>query len=598
MTDSKDTLPSWDLSDIYKGITDPKIKKDQEFSVAESEKFQKRYYGKVNMVTSPEDLLKMFQEYEVVYLPIAKASQYAHIVFSTDSETAENGVLMQQTNDNYLKTRKNLIFFELGLMELDASKIEELAASPVLKNYKHFIQNILIWKPHKLSEEAEQIFNDKSATANAFLRLFDQNFSLKRFKAAIDGAEKEYTLEEIITLTQNPNRATRKAAAEAITQGLELDLRMNSLIYNTLIKEKAIGDAYRKFSTPEESRHLANELDKETVDSMVAAVTANYKIVEDFYNFKREIMGLDKLYAYDKYAPVTNSVTKYQFSDAKQLVLGAFNNFSPKFGEIAKKFFDNNWIDAQTRIGKRGGAYCTYLTPDLHPLVFLNYTYLNQDVKTLAHELGHAINGVFMQKQTLLNYETPLTLAETASVFAESLLFDEFKKTVTDPKELFDIYMDRIQGIFATVFRQTSMHQFEQEVHYLQKDVGELTPDKINELWVKYQKQMYGNSIEIQDKDANWWSYVPHFLHTPFYVYSYSFGELLVLALYSKYKKDGQGFVDKYIKLMEAGASSSPKKLLAMFEIDLTDKNFWNEGLKYIADLVAEAKALHKKLNS
>ncbi len=592
----KEELPVWDLSDIYKGISDPKLITDQELSIKKSDEFQQKYRGKINADISADQVLTMLKDYEELCLPIARAAQYTHLVFSTDSLTAEHGVLMQQANENFLKTRRNLIFFELDLMNLELAKLEQLASDSSLSNYKHFIELLVKAKPHVLSEESEQIFNDKSLTTGALVRLFDQNFSQKKFRIQVKGETKELPEEEILTLLQDPVREVRKAAAESLTEGLEQDLKMNALIYNTLVKDKAIGDDWHKHKYPEESRHLSNELDEKTVNTLVDAVTSNYGIVFEFYKFKKEIMGLEKLYIYDRYAPITTSDQKYSFEEARELVMGAFKNFSPKFSQIAASFFENKWIDAQTRNGKRGGAYCSYMTPDTHPVVFLNYNYKNTDVKTLAHELGHAINGVFMQKQTLINFETPLTLAETASVFSEFLLFEEMLKRIPDPKEKFDLYVDRIQSVFATVFRQISMYQFEQDVHHLQKTNGELTPDKLNELWTKRQKEMFGDSIEVEDKYANWWSYIPHFLHTPFYVYAYSFGELLVLALYARYKKEGQQFVDKYIEFMEGGSSASPDQLLKPFGIDLTDKTFWNEGLEYINQLVSEAKSLYRQI--
>ncbi len=589
-------IPTWDLSDLYSGIHDPKIDQDIAFSLKESELFEKKYREQINNSIKPEFLLQIFQEFESLVLPVAKAAQFTHLVFSTDSITPENGVIMQKVNEQYLKIRRNLIFLEVMLAGLDESTLKALSENSTLSNYKHFVQQIIVGKPHQLPEESEKIFNDKSLTTSAFVRLFDQHFSQKKFEVAIDGQVKHLTEEEALSLLQDPDRNKRKAAAEGITKGLEADKSMTSLIYNTLVKDKAINDDYRKYSSPEEGRHLSNEIDQETVDTLTAAITSNYSIVQDFYNFKKEIMGLPELFAYDRYAPISASTKEYKFEEARTIILQSFEKFSPEFKEHANKFFLNNWIDAQTKNGKRGGAYCSYLTPDTHPVVFMNFEGKSRDVKTLAHELGHAINGVYMSQQTLLNYDNPLTLAETASVFAEFLLFEEQKKIITDPQEKFDLYIDKIQNIFATVFRQISMYLFEKDVHNIQRQKGELTTDEINALWMKHQKDMYGNSTTLEAQYGIWWSYIPHFQHTPFYVYAYSFGELLVLGLIAQYKEQGSAFVPKYIELMKAGATKSPQELLKEFGIDVKDKDFWLAGIDQIREIVNEAKEIYKQI--
>ncbi len=300
------------------------------------------------------------------------------------------------------------------------------------------------------------------------------------------------------------------------------------------------------------------------------------------------------MYVYDRYAPISESHKKISFAEAKKIVLDAYSRFSKEFGATARLFFDKNWIHAKPQPGKRGGAYCEYNTPDTHPVVFVNYQETLNDVGTLAHELGHGVNGYMMRGQTVLNFDTPLTLAETASVFGEMLVFDSLKEQIRDPQEKFALYIDKIQETFATVFRQTSMYLFELDLHGTQKRKGELTTEEINQFWVNRQKEMYGNSIDVSGSDQ-WWSYIPHFLHTPFYVYAYSFGELLVLSLYAQYKKDPVSFVPKYLEMMQTGISKSPQEILKPFGINLSDPKFWQGGINIIKDLVTEAKQIYSK---
>jgi oligoendopeptidase F len=357
------------------------------------------------------------------------------------------------------------------------------------------------------------------------------------------------------------------------------------------VEDKAIGDKFAKFSTPEESRHMANDISQDVVDSMVSVVSENFGIVEDYYLAKKKWMGLDEIFDYDRYAPIHESKLKYEYDDAKKIVLDSFNKFSPAIGESAALFFDKNWIHAPSKQGKRGGAYCSGGTPDKHPLILLNYNGRLDDVSTMAHELGHGVNDWLMREQNPINYDTTLVLAETASVFAEMLLFDELKEQIKDPKEKFGLYAGKVEGIFATVFRQISMHEFEQTLHAARAK-GELSPDTINQLWMDTQTQMYGKSVTLSPDYKVWWSYIQHFYHVPFYVYAYAFGELLVLALYAKYKQEGASFVPKYLDLMRAGTSASPQELLKPMGIDLKDRNFWQNGMNMIKEMVEETKKL------
>ena len=411
------------------------------------------------------------------------------------------------------------------------------------------------------------------------------------------GKTEEWPEEKVLNMLQNVDRDTRKAGAQALTSGLREDLRRLTYIFNVLGEDKRIHDRYQKFETPEASRHLANEVTQEAVNTMSKAVSEHVRLVADYYDLKRSVLGMSELYDYDRYAPVLETERVYTFEEAREMVLSAYGKFSPRMRERASEFFEKQWIDAETKHGKRGGAFCSYGTPDLHPVVFMNYLGNTKSVLTLAHELGHGVHGSLMRKQTLFNFDTPLTIAETASVFGEMLVFDSLRSSVSG-KELLALLMGMIEEVFATVFRQHAMYKFEQDFHAARRSEGELKPERISELWIARQKEMFGDSVTLTDNYRIWWSYIPHFLHTPFYVYAYTFGELLTLSFYDMYKKadDKAVFAEKYLTMLEAGGTKAPEELVEPFGIDLSAKEFWEGGLRVVGKMVEEAKKLYKEI--
>ncbi|MBX4204645.1 MAG: M3 family oligoendopeptidase [Candidatus Doudnabacteria bacterium] len=583
----QEKLPVWDLSALYKSVDDPKIKSDAKKNLVDAQKFVKRYKNQVAKLDAKQ-LLAALKLGESILQQTAKLGSFAYLGLTVDSANPKINVLYQQMEDHATQVQSSFIFFDLEIMELPAARLQKFINDPVLKNYKHFLANIAKMKPHHLSEEEEKIFNDKAMTSSgAFNRLFDQHFASKKFKGQ--------PLEAVTKQMNLPDRKARRAAAETFTAGLLEDARMLTLIFNTIIKDKAIGDKWHKFTYPEQARHLSNEVDQKMVETMTEVISRNYKVVEDFYLFVAKVRELPKLKVYDRYAPIAKTDKKYSYEQAKQIILAAFNKFSPEFGRIAKEFFDKNWIHAPVLAGKQGGAYCAGITPDVHPVILVNFQGLNESVQTLAHELGHGINDYLMSKQTLFNYGVPITLAETASVFCEMLVFDDLKEKTTNPQEKFAMYIQKIQGIFATVFRQTAMHKFEQDIHSLQRQKGELTTEEFKALWIKRQNEMFGKSLDNSGSEL-WWSYIPHFLHTPFYVYGYAFGELLVLSLYAQYKQDPKPFVPKYLEFMSAGSSQSPQELLRPFGINLSDRKFWEGGINIIKEMIVEAKLIYSQI--
>ncbi|HYC80073.1 MAG TPA: M3 family oligoendopeptidase [Candidatus Binatia bacterium] len=588
-------LPVWDLSAYYSGIDDPKIEADMAEALKKSKDFELKYRGKVIDSTAADFILTALKEFEEITLQSHKPVVFAQNVNNVDSIRPETGALLQKTMKFVMDVNSLLTFFTLELNNLSSEKLKELSEDPILKNYKHFLERLVEFKPHRLSEKEEIILQQKSLTSShAFNRLFDDHFAIKKFPTVLHGKTVELTEPEVLDLMKDADREKRKAASISLTEGLKLDSKLLTFIYNTLGEDKSINDRFTRFETPEQSRHLDNDLDPKVVELMVNVVTENYKIVEDLYAAKKEWMGLDELYEYDRYAPIHESNLKYDYVEAKTIVLDAFKKFSDKFYDAAKLFFDNNWIHAPSMPGKRGGAYCSGGTPDKHPVILLNYQNRLDDVGTLAHELGHGVNDYMMRDLNIINYDTPLVLAETASVFAEMLVFDALKEKISDPKEKFGLYVEKIQSIFATVFRQISMYQFELAFHNARRTKGELSPDDINGIWQKTQTEMFGQSVKFSPGYETWWSYIPHFNHTPFYVYAYAFGELLVLSLYAKYKQEGESFVPKYLELMKAGVTASPQELLKPLGIDLSSREFWEGGIKIIRDMVQETKDLRK----
>jgi oligoendopeptidase F len=586
-------LPNWDLRDFYRNLSDPHITRDWRHILRRAQQFEQTARSKITPSLTAETVLPLLQEYEAILQTMTKLELYAHLLFEMDSRHPPYGAFLQMTKKRGLTIYHHLVFFELKLAHLDKKQLERLARHPLLSSYAHWLQRQIVLAAHRLPEPQEKILADKSLTGRiAFIRLFNQEMAAKQFNLVV--GRKKYVLTQAKTLDflYSPRRPERRAAARAITQGLKEELPRLTYILNTLLEDKAITDQYRRYKFPEAEQHLANEVDSATVNLVTDLVARHYSLVQDFYHFKKKILGLSQLSDFDRYAPVVGSRRKTPFREARQIILKSFQQFSPAYAKAAQDFFDNSWIDAAPRPGKATGAFCAYVTPDLHPYVLMNYTGNIRSVMVLAHELGHGVNASLARHQNFLNFDWPLTIAETASIFGEMLVFDSLKNTVRSRQEKFALYIGKIEEIFSTIFRQTAMYRFEQDVHGTHQAQGELTAEQISHLWRKRQQEMFGRSVTLTKDYDVWWSYIPHFIHTPFYVYAYAFGELLTLALYAQYQREGSSFVPKYLELLKSGGSRSPQELLAPLGIDLNSRQFWQGGFKIIEQLVNEAKAL------
>jgi oligoendopeptidase F len=585
---------AWDLSDLYSGLNDSRIERDTNDLIKKSAAFEKKYRGKINSKTiNAPTLLKAVSELESISEQIGKLLSFAYLIFAADTAKPEHGAFLQKIQEKATEARKYLMFFELEWVKLNDSKARKLMGDSKLSHYRHFLEQERKYKPHRLSEPEEKILDEKANTGSrAFKRLFDEVLNNIRFKVRLDGKVRQLSETETLALLSDPDRAKRKAAAEGLTEGLLANSHVLTFIFNTLVQDHAVSDRLRSFSYPMESRHLDNEIDRDTVDALISSCEKNYGMVTKYYKLKKKLLGLKKFCDYDRYAPIFSDSKTIRYGEGKEIILSSFDVFSPKMSEIAGKFFEKNWIDAETRDGKRGGAFSHGTVPSAHPYVFMNYTGRLRDVMTLAHELGHGVHQYLSRKQGYFQSNTPLTTAETASVFAEMLVFHKLTETVKDPRTRLSLVCSKLEDIFATVFRQVVLTRFEESLHTARRERGELRQEDIDKLWVKANEPMFGDSVELTENYSHWWLYIPHFIHSPFYCYAYSFGELLVLALYHKYLNEGNKFVPRYIELLSSGGSDAPEKLLERVGVNIKDPGFWQGGLDLLKDMVDDALGL------
>jgi len=500
---------------------------------------------------------------------------------------------MQMVQERSVAIQQHLIFFELELIEIPDDRFAELLDDPTTAIFRHFLEHERAARPHRLSEPEERILLEKSTTGReAFSRLFDEIIAGATFKLTSNGKTVEMPESEILSKLYSPDRELRRAAAEGLSAGLQDRSRLFTFITNTLAYDKAVNDRLQHFATPEGARHLSDEVDTDTVHTMLETCVAHFGTVERYYHLKRQILGLDTLYHYDRYAPILPDETQVSWDEAKQTVLDAYTQFTPRMGEMAARFFDERWIDAEVRPGKRGGAFCAGIAPDWHPYVLTNFLGRKRDVMTIAHELGHGVHDLLASGQVFLQYHPSLAAAETASVFGEMLTFNSLLGKTATPTERLSLLTGKIEDIFATVFRQTSMYRFEEGLHAARRAQGELTTEAISEIWQQNVQAMFGDAVVMGEGHEVWWMYIPHFIHTPFYVYAYAFGQLLVMALYARYQQEGQAFIPHYLDILRAGGAKRPADIMLTAGIDISQRSFWEGGLKMIDDLVTQAEGV------
>jgi oligoendopeptidase F len=582
----------WDLSHLYTGPDDPKLEADLDAALAAAEDFAARYRGRVAELDAGE-LARALDELEASQEAVGRAGSYASLAFAADTATPRNGALLQRVQERGTEIHQRLLFFELEWLAADEASVAKRLDDPALAKRRHFLASLRRYREHVLSEPEERVLAESHTTGSAaFGRLFDEILASLRFEVEIDGATQELSEEETLALLYDADRAKRRAGAAGLTKGLRANARVLGFIFNTLVHDKALDDRRRGYTTPMSARHLANEARPESVDALLEACVPRYDLVARYYRLKARLLGLDALADYDRYAPLDDAAGERSFDDARHIVLDAYRDFSPRMADTAARFFSERWIDAELRPGKRGGAFSASTVPSVHPYVLLNYTGNLRDVMTLAHELGHGVHQSLAAKQGLFEQDTPLTTAETASVFGEMLVFRRLMRAERDPKVRLALLCGKLEDAFATVFRQVAMTRFEQALHAARRAEGELALERINGLWMDANRPMFGDSVTLTDDYAWWWLYIPHFVHSPFYCYAYAFGELLVLALLRRYDEEGEGFVPRYEALLEAGGSDTPEALLAAMDLDIADPAFWSGGLALLEELLEQAEAL------
>jgi oligoendopeptidase F len=520
---------------------------------------------------------------------LGRIGNYVMLRFSENTADPERGAAMMVVEERATAMSTKLVFFELEWAEIPDDRVEELLADPQLDFCAHHLRNLRRFRPHLLSEPEEKLLTEKSLSgAGAWVRLFDELTSALTVKlpgslvGQPDEGSVEVGLEAGLSLLQHPDREARSTAATAVTESLAPGLRTRAFVYNTLLLDKSVDDRLRSYPDWVSSRNLANEATDESVQALIDAVMSRYDIAQRWYSAKARVLGLDRLADYDRAASVATDESSIGWTEARGIVLDAYGSFSPELADVARRFFDEHWIDAPAGNSKRPGAFCAYTVPSHHPYVLLNWTSRNRDVLTLAHELGHGLHAYLAREQGVFHQSTPLTLAETASVFGEAVTNNALLAEMTDPGDRFSLLASTLEDSIATVFRQVAMNRFEAAVHGERREVGELSVDRFGELWGDTQTAVLGDSVELTEGYHTWWSYIPHFIATPGYVYAYAYGQLLALSVYARYRSQGDSFVPAYLELLRAGGSLAPEELGQIVDCDLTDPAFWDAGLDIV----------------
>ena len=585
----EENLPTWDLSDLYAGIYDEKITEDIDELKIRVKNFNNRYHNNVRNLGATS-LYKAFIEYEGINESMAKLTSFAYLKYAENLSIEENVLFYQKISDLVTELSSQLIFFDLEINDINNIEAKFEDSYNLKKYYGRYIENLRLFKKHQLPLELEKLMNEKNTTSReAWSRFFDQTMDGMTFE--FEGQKMNEA--QIMEIINGKNRKRRIEAGKVFGEKLGENIKTFAFITNILAKDKAISDEWRKYETPISSRNLSNLIEDEVVESLYNSVQDNYeKISHRYYKIKAKLLGLDTLHHTDRNAPLPFADDKtYTWEEAKNIVLNAYRSLSPEMAEVGEKFFENNWIDVPTRIGKRGGAFAHPSVPSIHPYLLLNFQGGTRDVMTLAHELGHGIHMYLAREQGYFMSDTPLTLAETASVFGEQLVFRYLLENEKDKNKKAVIIANKIEDMINTVVRQIAFLEFEKTVHDERKE-GEIPVDRLNEIWLNVQKKSLGDAFTFDDEYKYYWSYIPHFIHSPFYVYSYAFGDCLVNSLYMSYIKNSEGFAEKYVELLEAGGSKDYKELLKPFNLNPKSPDFWQQGMNLIIDLIDELEVL------
>ncbi|HVJ41478.1 MAG TPA: M3 family oligoendopeptidase [Dongiaceae bacterium] len=583
--DDLGSLPNWNLADLYNGPQDAEIQRDLTAAADRSKVFRKTYEGKLASLSGAA-LLTAIEEYEVIQELLGKVMSYAQLVYAANMADAQLAKFQQEVNERANDISVETLFFSLEINKIEDAVLTKQMTHAPLQRFAPWLDATRAFRPHQLSDEVERLLHEKYLTGRAaWNRLFDETVADLRFD--VDG--KSLTSNEALNLLTDRDPTKRRSAAAAISKGFKDNQRLFALITNTLAKDKEIEDKWREFARPVSSRNLANQVEDQVVDALVNAVKQSYpRLSHRYYKLKAKWMGQEALDYWDRNAPLPSDDDRLiSWPEAKDTVLTAYNAFSPELAKIGKDFFDKNWIDAPATPGKAPGAFAHPTVPSAHPYLLLNYHGRTRDVMTLAHELGHGVHQVLAGPQGALLSDTPLTLAETASIFGEMLTFQALLKQETDPAKRRLLLAGKVEDMLNTVVRQIAMHEYERRLHDARKQ-GELLPEQISAIWLETQREALGAGIKLPEDSGYgiYWAYIPHFIHVPFYVYAYAFGDCLVNSLYAVYQNADAGFVEKYLDMLRAGGTKRHKELLAPFGLDASDPAFWAKGLGVIEGFI------------
>ena len=579
----------WNLEPLVDGGGDDAVRALFDEAAAEAGEFATTYRDRVAELDA-EGLAEAMRKLEALSERVGRAGSYAALAFSVDTLDPARGALLQEVQERGASIETTLLFFDLEWTALDDGRAEELLESPALEFCRHHLRTTRRYRPHLLTEPEEKILTETGVTGrSAFGRLFTELMSA----VTVEVPNYDEPVELMVALSnlQSPDRELRAKTAEAVTAALDPGLRTRAFIFNTLIQDKATKDRLRSYSHWLAARNLSNEASDESVQALIEAVVGRYEIARRWYRLKAKLLGIDRLAHYDRMAPVAEVEQTIGYADARRLVLECYHEFSGELGSAAAEFFTGDYIDAPPAPGKRGGAFCSYTVPSRHPYVMLNYTARPGDVLTMAHELGHGVHASLARPQGIFEFSTPLTVAETASIFGESIVLGRMLNEAPDAKARLSLLADSLDGYVAAVFRQIAMNRFEDKIHSQRRESGELSVEAFNAAWIETQQDLLGDSVDVGEDYASWWSYVPHFVDTPGYVYAYAYGNLLALSVYRRYEEEGEAFVPAYLDMLRAGGSMPPEELGKIAGVDLTDAGFWSAGLDLIERRLDEAEA-------
>ncbi|MCW3032177.1 MAG: oligoendopeptidase pepF/M3 family [Solirubrobacterales bacterium] len=595
-TDAELQAAAWDLEPLVAGEGEEGVRRRMSEGRERAKAFADAHAGRLAELGS-DGLATAMRDLAAIQELVGRAGYYAALRFSTDTADPANGALMQWVQEQETEIQTMLLFFELEWAALEDERAEQMLEGEGLDFARHHLRNVRRYRDHLLSEPEERIVTEKALTgASAWTRLFEELTSVIEVELpAQDGksdgeGSRRVPLEIGLSRLQEADREVRRTSAEAVTKALAPGLRTRAFLFNTLLADKATEDRLRGYGHWLSARNLANEASDESVQALIEAVRSRYEIPRRWYRLKARLLGLESIADYDRMASVSEDEVSFPYAQAREIVIDCYSSFSPELGTLAKRFFDERRIDAPVRPAKRGGAFCAGTVPSEFPYVLLNYTSRRRDVLTLAHELGHGVHFALAAKQGVFQQHTPLTLAETASVFGETIVFGKLLGEDSSPASRLALLAENLEDTIATVFRQVAMNRFEHLVHTSRREQGELSVDRFGELWAESQSELFGDSVELTEGYRTWWSYIPHFIGSPGYVYAYAYGQLLALSVYERYEQLGDEMVPRYLELLAAGGSKSPEELAAIVGIDLADPGFWDAGLDLVERQLGEAE--------